>query len=85
MTGDGWTVTDASGQFAKTGMPFEERNLRAIIRNLPGFCRIGERRPLSDDGSDRGGRGEAVYDIAELQQLHGFLAGRGWLTPPGDG
>ena len=65
MTADGWTVTEASAQFSQTGLPFAERNLRAIIRNLPGFRRIGERRPLSDDGSDRGGRGEAVYDIAD--------------------
>ncbi len=84
MTADGWTIADASGQFGKTGVPFEERNLRAIIRNLPGFQRTGERRPPSDDGIDHGGRGEAVYDIAELQQLHAFLARMGWLTPPGE-
>lgn len=83
MTGDGWTITDAAGEFSKTGLPFEERNLRAIIRNLPGFQRIGRRRTPPDEGIDRGGPGEAVYDIADLQQLHAFLASRGWLTPPG--
>ena len=76
MTGnDGWTVAMASAQFAGTGVPFEERNLRAIIRYLPGFQRTGETR--QPPGS-KGGRGDPLYDIGELQRLHSALAP--WLT-----
>lgn len=81
----GWTVAMASAQFAETGIPFEERNLRAVIRHLPGFQRIGEMRAPPDDGIDHGGRGHPLYDIADLQQLHAFLARKGWLTPPARG
>jgi hypothetical protein len=81
MTAQGWTVNEARAEFAKTGIPMD--HLDRIIRALPGFQRIGEKR--QPPGS-QGGRGAAVYDIAMLQQLHGRLAE--WLvprvTPPGD-
>ncbi len=80
MTADGWTITDASAQFGETGIPFEERHLRGVIRYLPGFCRIGEKRKPA---GSKGGRGDPLYDIADLQQLHAFLAHKGWLTAPG--
>jgi hypothetical protein len=76
VTADGWTVDEAREQFAKTGIPFD--SLGKIISLLPGFQRIGEKR--KPPGS-KGGRGEAVYDLAMLQQLHGRLAE--WLVPPG--
>ena len=70
----GWTVKDACEQFAGTGVPFD--GLAWVIRALPGFQRIGEvRKP---PGS-MGGRGPAVYDIAQLQRLHSRLAE--WLIP----
>ena len=81
MTADGWTVADARGEFAKTGIPFD--GLGKFISLLPGFRRIGEK-----PSGASGGRGAAIYDVGDLQQLHGFLAGRGWLVPqdppPGD-
>jgi hypothetical protein len=78
---EGWTVREAVAEFAKTGVPMD--GLDRIIRALPGFQRIGEvRKPPGSQG----GRGAALYDIAQLQQLHGRLAE--WLvpqvTPPGD-
>jgi hypothetical protein len=76
VTADGWTVTEAREQFARTGLPVD--GLDQIIRALPGFTRIGETR-----SGERGGRGHALYEIKELQILHGFLASHGWLTPPG--
>ena len=75
---DGWTVAMASAEFAGTGVPFAERNLRAVIRYLPGFQRTGE-----TPSGPNGGRGDPLYDIAELQLLHKALAR--WLTVPADG
>jgi hypothetical protein len=76
MTDGGWTVPEASAQFSQTGLPIDERNLRAIVRNLPGFHRIGEKK-----SGKRGGRGEALYAIGDFQLLHKDLSR--WLTPPG--
>jgi hypothetical protein len=74
MAADGWTVDEAREQFAMTGIPMD--HLDRIIRALPGFRRVGEvRKP---PGS-MGGRGPAVYDIADLQRLHSKLAE--WLIP----
>jgi hypothetical protein len=71
---DGWTVTEAQAEFAGTGLPVD--GLGQIIRALPGLTRIGETRP-----GEKGGRGQALYSIAELQLLHTALAR--WLTTPG--
>jgi hypothetical protein len=73
VTADGWTVAEAREQFARTGLPVD--GLDQIIRALPGFTRIGETR-----SGKKGGRGQALYEIKELQLLHGALAR--WLTPP---
>jgi hypothetical protein len=62
-------------QFAQTGLPVD--GLARIIRALPGFQRIGE-----TPSGEKGGRGQALYDIAQLQRLHAALAP--WLTAPGD-
>ena len=79
VTDHGWTVAEAREEFASTGLPID--GLDRIIRALPGFRRIGEK-----PSGERGGRGPAVYDIGQLQQLHGRLAE--WLIPqeptPGD-
>jgi hypothetical protein len=65
----GWTVQEAVEEFARTGLPVD--GLARIIRALPGFQRIGEvRKP---PGS-KGGRGDAIYDIGQLQRLHAALA-----------
>lgn len=71
---DGWTVAEARAQFAATGIPVD--GLAQIIRALPGLQRIGETRP-----GGKGGRGQALYPIDQLQRLHAALAP--WLTPPG--
>ena len=74
---EGWTVQEAAEQFAQAGIPFN--GLDRVIRALPGFRRIGE-----TPSGEHGGRGHAIYDIAQLQRLHSALAP--WLTvpPPGD-
>ena len=47
------------------GMPVDPRRFRIIVRNLPGLQRIGEA-----PSGERGGRGDFLYEIAELQLLH---------------
>jgi hypothetical protein len=71
----GWTIAEAVAEFERAGMPVEERRLRAIIRNLPGFNPVGETRP-----GPAGGRGHPLYEIGSLQRLHAALAP--WLTAP---
>lgn len=68
----GWTVQDAVGELAKTGLPVD--GLGKIISLLPGFQRIGEEK-----SGERGGRGCAIYDIGEIQLLQAALAR--WLIP----
>jgi hypothetical protein len=70
---DGWTIPEAVAEFERAGMPVEERRLRAIIRNLPGFSPVGETR-----SGPAGGRGHPLYEIGSLQRLHAALAP--WLT-----
>jgi hypothetical protein len=76
VTAQGWTVAEAVEQFAQAGVPFD--GLDRIIRALPGFQRIGEVRKLP---GSKGGRGDALYSIADLQRLHSALAP--WLIMPG--
>ena len=75
----GWTVADAREQFAKAGLPFD--GLARVVSVLPGFRPVGAMPP-----GPNGGRRYAVYDIADMQQLHAVLSR--WLIPrdppPGD-
>lgn len=75
MTAPGWTVSEACAEFERAGLPVEERRLRAIIRNLPGFNPIGASKP-----GPAGGRGHPIYEIGQLQRLHAALAP--WWTAP---
>ena len=75
MTRDGWTITEASEDFARTGLPIPARQLAMIIRALPGFHRIGKK-----PSGPLGGQGEALYEIGQLQRLHAALSP--WLCPP---
>ena len=80
MADEGWTISEACAEFAAAGMPVDPVRLRAIIRQLPGLTRCGETR--KPPGS-KGGRGDPLYPIGELQRLHSALAP--WLTPPASG
>lgn len=74
----GWTVDEASAQFAVTGIPFPAARLRLAIRAV-------RLRPCGETPSgDHGGRGQKLYPIGELQRLHAALAP--WLdpAPPGE-
>ena len=82
-TVDGWTISEACDEFERAGVPVKLSRFRAIVRNLEGLQSIG-RKPSP---SPKGGHGEALYPIGELQLLHAALAP--WLTarepPPGGG
>lgn len=70
---EGQTVAQAC---AEADVSVDPARLRAIIRNLPGFVRIGEvKRPAGSQG----GRGDALYETGELQDLITVL--RRWLVP----
>ena len=61
---EGWTVGESIAQFEDTGMPVEEYRFRKAIQAF----RI---RPVAEEPSgEHGGRGHALYDIADMQALH---------------
>jgi hypothetical protein len=74
--GQGWTVDEACAEFARAGMPVDPARLRMVIRALPGFRPVGEKRAPA---GSKGGRGHPLYEIGQLQRLHAALAP--WLTP----
>jgi hypothetical protein len=76
MPGLGWTLEEACAQFEAAGMPVSERRFRIIVRNLPGLQPVGETK-----SGERGGRGQFLYEIGQMQRLHAALAP--WLTTPG--
>ncbi len=81
MTDLGWTVSDALGQFDAAGMPLDRVGFRAVVRAAR---RAGNLRPLGETRSgERGGRGQILYPIAELQLMHKDLAR--WLRVPPSG
>jgi hypothetical protein len=78
----GWTVSDAFDQFDAAGMPVDRAGFRAVVRAAR---RTGTLKPLGETRSgERGGRGQILYEIGQLQRLHAALSP--WLTvpPPGD-
>ena len=76
----GWTVSDAFEQFDAAGMPLDRAGFRAVVRAAR---RTGNLKPLGETKSgERGGRGQILYPIPEMQQMHAALVR--WLTPPGE-
>jgi len=72
----GWTVSDALGQFDAAGMPVDRAGFRAVVRAAR---RTGTLKPLGETRSgERGGRGQILYEIGQLQRLHAALSP--WLT-----
>lgn len=72
----GWTIPEAVAEFAKAGMPVDEARFRIAVTRVARIPRAGETR-----SGERGGRGHALYEIGELQRLHGALAP--WLVVQG--
>lgn len=75
MTAHGWTIDEACQEFAAAGLTVDPRRFRVIVRNLPGLQRCGEAPK-----GPKGGRGDALYPIGDLQELITRL--EPWLTPP---
>jgi hypothetical protein len=71
----GWTISEACEEFERAGLPVDPARFSAIIRHLPGFRPLGEVKKLP---GSKGGRGDRLYPIADLQRLHSALAP--WLT-----
>ncbi|HEY3652370.1 MAG TPA: hypothetical protein VGL33_30680 [Streptosporangiaceae bacterium] len=76
--GLGWTISEACREFEAAGMPVDPRRFRIIVRNLPGLQPVGETK-----SGERGGRGQFLYEIGQMQRLHSALAP--WLTVPASG
>ena len=74
MTADGWTIAEAIEKFAEQGMPVDAKRFRAAVR-VAQLERIGE----AASGA-KGGRGQVLYQIRDLQRLHAKLAE--WLVIP---
>jgi hypothetical protein len=74
-----WTIAMACEQFAAAGMPVDEARFRIAVTRVARIRRAGEM-----PSGAKGGRGQTLYPIGELQRLHSALAP--WLTapPPGD-
>lgn len=71
-SGPAWTVDEAAAWFAEQGVPFDADRIKLVIRALR-LAPSGS-RPSGPEG----GRGQAVYPVADLMKIHGALAP--WLA-----
>jgi hypothetical protein len=73
----GWTVSEACAEFERAGLPVAEDRFRMAIRAV-------KLKPVGEKPSgERGGRGQLLYEIGQLQRLHSALAP--WLIAAQDG
>jgi hypothetical protein len=77
---EGWTIEEAVAEFGRAGVPVDPYRFRMAVRAV-------QLRPVGETASGRkGGRGQHLYEIGQLQRLHSALAP--WMTirdpPPGD-
>ena len=61
---DCWTISEACEEFARQGMPVDERRFTMAVRAFQ-LRRAGE-----GPAGAKGGRGQALYQIGQLQLLH---------------
>lgn len=73
----GWTIPEAVAEFAAAGMPVDEARFRLAVTRVARIPRAGEM-----PSGEKGGRGQLLYPIGELQRLHSALAP--WLVRGGD-
>jgi hypothetical protein len=71
VTADGWTIPEACAEFERAGMPVDEARFRIAVTRMARLRRIGETR--QPPGS-KGGRGNSLYEIGDLQRLHADVA-----------
>jgi hypothetical protein len=70
---DGWTIAEAVAEFERQGMPVDAARFRVAVTRVARIPRTGE----ASSGA-KGGRGQAMYDISQLQKLHAALTP--WLV-----
>jgi hypothetical protein len=71
VTAHGWTISDAFEQFDAAGVPIDQAGFRAVVRAAR---RTGNLKPLGETKSgEHGGRGQILYEIGQLQQMHAAL------------
>jgi cytochrome c556 len=68
----------ACEQFAAAGMPVDEARFRIAVTRMARLPRIGETR---QPAGSKGGRGNPLYEIWQLQQLHKDVAK--WIPASG--
>ena len=77
---DGWTLAWALAEFEKAGMPLDPARFGLTVTRAARVPRIGElRRPPGG----KGGRGQMLYDIGRLQQLHAWIIEQDELNEAG--
>jgi hypothetical protein len=84
VTADGWTIDEAFTEFERAGMPVDRTGFRAVVRAAH---RVGTLQRTGETPSgEKGGRGQAMYDITRLLQMHKDLVGHipARDPPPGD-
>ena len=69
----GWTIPEALAEFEKQGMPVDPARFAMAVTRVARIRRVGE-----GPSGERGGRGQFLYPIGELQRLHSALAP--WLV-----
>ena len=73
MTAQGWTIAEALAEFERAGMPVDPARFAMAVTRVARIPRTGEM-----PSGEKGGRGQALYPIGELQRLHSALAP--WLA-----
>ncbi len=68
----GWTIAEAVEEFARQGMPVDPARFTMAVRA------VRLRKTGETSSGAKGGRGQALYEIAQLQRLHAALAP--WLV-----
>lgn len=82
MAAHGWTIAEACQEFERAGLPVDEARFRMAIRAVQ-LKPVGETR---QPAGSKGGRGQARYEIGQLQRLHRwYLDGRQISAPPSGG
>jgi len=68
---DGWTIAEAVAEFERAGMPVDPVRFRIAVTRMARLRRAGE---IRQPPGSKGGRGQSVYEIWQLQQLHKDVA-----------
>jgi cytochrome c556 len=79
VTAHGWTIAEAVAEFERAGMPVDPARFRIAVTRMARLKRVGETR--QPPGS-KGGRGQARYEIWQLQLLHKDVAK--WIPAPAE-